>query len=96
MSPIIAVATDLRWTIRGFVVAAFAVARGRITAVIEVYTDGACKGNPGPGGWGWVVPDGPWANGGEAESTNQRMELMAVLDALRSLPGRVEVVSFSS
>ncbi len=64
--------------------------------MIEVYTDGACKGNPGPGGWGWVVPDGPWASGAEAESTNQRMELMAVLDALRSLPGRVEVVSDST
>ena len=64
--------------------------------MIEVYTDGACKGNPGPGGWAWVVPDGPWANGAEAESTNQRMELMAVLDALRHLPGRVEVVSDST
>lgn len=64
--------------------------------MIEVYTDGACKGNPGPGGWGWVVPDGQWANGAEADSTNQRMELMAVLDALRTLPGRVEVVSDST
>jgi ribonuclease HI/uncharacterized phage-like protein YoqJ len=64
--------------------------------VIEVYTDGACKGNPGPGGWAWVVPDGPWANGAEAESTNQRMELMAVLDALRNLSGEVEVVSDST
>ncbi|MEQ8840702.1 MAG: ribonuclease H [Acidimicrobiales bacterium] len=64
--------------------------------MIEVYTDGACKGNPGPGGWGWVVPDGPWANGAEADSTNQRMELMAVLDALRNLSGRVEVVSDST
>lgn len=64
--------------------------------MIEVYTDGACKGNPGPGGWGWVVPDGPWASGAEAESTNQRMELMAVLDALRALDGRVEVVSDST
>ena len=64
--------------------------------MIEVYTDGACKGNPGPGGWAWVVPDGPWANGAEAESTNQRMELMAVLDALRNLSGTVEVVSDST
>lgn len=64
--------------------------------MIEVYTDGACKGNPGPGGWGWVVPDGPWASGAEAESTNQRMELMAVLDALRTLDGPVEVVSDST
>jgi ribonuclease HI len=64
--------------------------------VIEVYTDGACKGNPGPGGWGWVVPDQQWANGADPDSTNQRMELMAALDALRSLPGRVEVVSDST
>lgn len=62
----------------------------------DVYTDGACKGNPGPGGWAWVVPDGPWANGAEAASTNQRMELMAVLDALRNLSGPLEVVSDST
>lgn len=60
------------------------------------YTDGACRGNPGPGGWGWVVPDGPWANGAEADSTNQRMELTAVLDALRTLEGPVEVISDST
>ncbi len=64
--------------------------------MIDVYTDGACKGNPGPGGWGWVVPDGPWANGSDPDTTNQRMELMAVLDALRNLPGPVEVVSDST
>jgi ribonuclease HI len=64
--------------------------------VIEVYTDGACKGNPGAGGWGWVVPDGPWANGADPDTTNQRMELMAALDALRSLPGEVEVISDST
>ncbi|MEM9466175.1 MAG: ribonuclease H [Actinomycetota bacterium] len=61
-----------------------------------VYTDGACRGNPGPGGWGWVVPDGPWANGFDPETTNQRMELMAVLDALRTIEGPVEVVSDST
>ena len=61
-----------------------------------VYTDGACRGNPGPGGWGWVVPDGPWANGFDADTTNQRMELMAVLDALRTIEGPVEVVSDST
>jgi len=61
-----------------------------------VYTDGACRGNPGPGGWGWVVPDGPWANGFDADTTNQRMELMAVLDALRTLDGPVEVISDST
>ncbi len=62
----------------------------------RVYTDGACKGNPGPGGWAWVVPDGSWANGAEPETTNQRMELAAVLEALRALDGDVEVVSDST
>ncbi len=61
-----------------------------------VYTDGACKGNPGPGGWGWVVPGGRRSNGGEPNTTNQRMELSAVLDALRELSGEVIVVSDST
>lgn len=54
-----------------------------------VYTDGACSGNPGPGGWGWAVaPDGePRGSGGEVKTTNQRMEITAVLDALRTLGG---------
>ncbi len=61
-----------------------------------VYTDGACSGNPGPGGWAWAVPDGPYASGAERATTNQRMELMAALDAVRSLEGRLEVVSDST
>ncbi len=61
-----------------------------------VFTDGACRGNPGPGGWAWVVPDGPWASGAEPETTNQRMELTAVLEALRELEGPVEVHSDST
>lgn len=61
-----------------------------------VYTDGACSGNPGPGGWAWVVPDGEAAFGGEAKTTNQRMELRAVLEAVRALPGRLHVVSDST
>jgi len=60
-----------------------------------VYTDGACIGNPGPGGWGWAVPDGPFASGAEAHTTNQRMEVTAALEAVRALPGRLEVVSDS-
>ena len=56
--------------------------RQRLTVV---YTDGACRGNPGPGGWGWVVPDGPWAAGAAADTTNNRMELQAVLEALAAL-----------
>ncbi|MGH9071555.1 MAG: ribonuclease H family protein [Acidimicrobiales bacterium] len=67
-----------------------------------VFTDGACQGNPGPGGWAWAVPgpagaaDARWANGAEARTTNQRMEVMAVLEALRALEGPVEVVSDST
>jgi len=68
---------------------------------LTVYTDGSCLGNPGPGGWAWVVPEGPSDSGGEARTTNQRMEITAVLEALRSLgrddPKRaVRVVSDSS
>jgi ribonuclease HI len=61
-----------------------------------VYTDGACSGNPGPGGWGWVVPDGEGAYGGAERTTNQRMELAAVLEAVRALPGPLHIVSDST
>ncbi len=63
-----------------------------------VYTDGACSGNPGPGGWAWAVaPDGErFGAGGEARTTNQRMEVQAVLEALRTLDGDVHVVSDST
>ena len=61
-----------------------------------VYTDGACSGNPGPGGWAWAVPGGRWASGAAAHTTNQRMEITAVLEALRALEGPVDVVSDST
>jgi ribonuclease HI/uncharacterized phage-like protein YoqJ len=62
-----------------------------------VYVDGACSGNPGPGGWAWAVaPAGPFASGPEARSTNQRMEVRAVLEALRAVTGAVEVRSDST
>jgi ribonuclease HI len=61
-----------------------------------VYTDGACLGNPGPGGWAWAVPGGRWRSGAEARTTNQRMEVTAVLEAARSLVGPLEVVSDST
>jgi ribonuclease HI len=63
-----------------------------------VFTDGACAGNPGPGGWAWATaPDGALrGSGGEAHSTNQRMEITAVLEALRSLDGRLVIVSDST
>lgn len=67
-------------------------------APLVIYTDGACSGNPGPGGWAWAVaPDGDVSNaGGEAHSTNQRMEMMAVLEALRSNSGLITIVSDST
>lgn len=61
---------------------------------VIVYTDGACKGNPGPGGWGALLRSG--ANekelfGGEAHTTNNRMELQAVIEALASLKRTCDV-----
>jgi ribonuclease HI len=55
---------------------------------IEIYTDGACKGNPGPGGWGVLLISGATEKelyGGERLTTNNRMELMAVIQALQAL-----------
>jgi ribonuclease HI len=69
------------------------MADGSLTVV---YTDGACSGNPGPGGWAWAVLGGRFASGAEKHTTNQRMEIHAVLDALRNLDGPVEVVSDST
>ncbi len=64
---------------------------------VIIYTDGSCLGNPGPGGWAWAVPDGAYGSGPEAQSTNQRMEVMAVLEALRSnTDAEVEIVSDST
>lgn len=61
-----------------------------------VFTDGACLGNPGPGGWAWAVPDGPFAAGAEPSTTNQRMEITAVLRALESLAGPILLKSDST
>ena len=60
------------------------------------YTDGACAGNPGPGGWAWAVPHGRWASGAEPHTTNQRMEIMAALEAARAVSGPLEIVSDST
>ncbi len=49
----------------------------------RIYTDGACRGNPGPGGWAWADTDGRYASGHDPHTTNQRMEITAVLEALR-------------
>jgi len=61
---------------------------------VTIYTDGACKGNPGPGGWGVVlraVGHEKELYGGEANTTNNRMELMAVIEALTALKRPCEV-----
>ncbi|MEM8796198.1 MAG: ribonuclease HI [Pseudomonadota bacterium] len=55
---------------------------------VEIYTDGACSGNPGPGGWGALLRFGAHEKelmGGEAETTNNRMELVAAIEALNAL-----------
>ena len=62
----------------------------------EVWTDGACSGNPGPGGWAWATQDGRQGSGGAPATTNQRMEIQAALEALRALDGPVVVVSDST
>lgn len=56
--------------------------------IVDLYTDGACKGNPGPGGWGALLHYGEAEKslfGGEAETTNNRMELTAVIEGLKAL-----------
>jgi ribonuclease HI len=63
---------------------------------LEVWTDGACSGNPGPGGWAWATRDGRQASGPAAVTTNQRMEIQAALEAVTALPGELVVVSDST
>jgi ribonuclease HI len=61
--------------------------------MIEIFTDGACSGNPGPGGWGAILRHGATEKelfGGELLTTNNRMEMMAVIEALRALKGPVQ------
>ncbi|CAN5419308.1 hypothetical protein BH10ACT3_BH10ACT3_09860 [soil metagenome] len=60
------------------------------------YTDGACRGNPGPGGWAWAVPGGGWGSGYDPATTNQRMEIMAAYQAVQSLEGPVHIISDST
>jgi ribonuclease HI len=62
---------------------------------VEIYSDGACSGNPGPGGWGSVLLYNGHRrelSGGEAQTTNNRMELMAVIQALETLKRPCEVI----
>jgi len=65
---------------------------------VIIYTDGACKGNPGPGGWGAWLRSGPHEKelfGGEPLTTNNRMELRAVIEALSALKTRANVVVYT-
>ena len=64
-------------------------------ASVEIYTDGACRGNPGPGGWGALLIAGKRTktmHGGDPETTNNRMELTAAIEALNALKGRRKVI----
>ena len=66
-----------------------------MTATVEIYTDGACRGNPGPGGWGALLIAGKHRkslHGGEHETTNNRMELTAAIEALNALHGTRRVI----
>lgn len=65
---------------------------------LEIYTDGACRGNPGPGGWGALLIAGKrrkTLHGGAAETTNNRMELTAVIEALNALQGKRRVTLYT-
>jgi ribonuclease HI len=65
---------------------------------VDVYTDGACSGNPGPGGWGAILRFGDKEkelSGGEADTTNNRMELMAAISALQALKEPCEVALYT-
>lgn len=65
---------------------------------VVIYTDGACKGNPGPGGWGVVLRSGAHEKelfGGERSTTNNRMELTAVIEALASLKRSCDVAIYT-
>jgi ribonuclease HI len=61
-----------------------------------VYTDGACSGNPGPGGWAWAVDRTHFGAGFAAHTTNQRMEIQAALEGVKTFDGRLEIVSDST
>jgi ribonuclease HI len=69
-----------------------------LSKTIEIYTDGACRGNPGPGGWGVLLISGSkrkTMHGGEPDTTNNRMELRAAIEALNSLNGDRSVTLYT-
>jgi len=66
-----------------------------MTETVEIFTDGACRGNPGPGGWGVLLRFGEHEKslyGGEVETTNNRMELMAAIKGLQAIKGPSKIV----
>jgi ribonuclease HI len=69
-----------------------------IVTIVTIYTDGACSGNPGPGGWGAILISESLRkeiSGGDPATTNNRMELMAAIAALRELKGSSDVELFT-
>jgi len=65
--------------------------------VRRIHTDGSCRGNPGPGGWAWAAGTDVFASGAQPHTTNQRMEVLAVIEALLAHPEEpVEIVSDST
>ncbi len=69
-----------------------------MSSPIEIYTDGACRGNPGPGGWGVLLKSGrheKTLHGGEHDTTNNRMELTAAIEGLKALKRPSQVVLYT-
>ncbi|MEM6414750.1 MAG: ribonuclease HI [Pseudomonadota bacterium] len=65
---------------------------------IKLYTDGACSGNPGPGGWGVLIIDGENRTelcGGDPETTNNRMELQAAIEGLQAIPSTEQIILYT-
>ncbi len=65
---------------------------------VVIYTDGACRGNPGPGGWGALLQcDGQekCLSGGESETTNNRMELMAAIEGLKAIKHNCDIILYT-
>jgi ribonuclease HI len=66
--------------------------------IIKIWTDGACSGNPGPGGWGVLIKNNNTIeelSGSEANTTNNRMEMIAVINALKSINSNKRIVIFT-
>lgn len=66
-----------------------------MSGAYDIYTDGACSGNPGPGGWGvFITHDGKESDlsGGERQTTNNRMEMQAAIEAMKAVPAGAQVI----